>query len=101
MDKEDFKKYGYRFVDWVVDYLDDVDKYPVCSPLNPGEVKNLLPENIPLKGESMDKIFMDFKEIVIPGMTHWQHPSWFAYFSANNSPPSILAELLTAGMVCV
>ena len=98
MDKEDFKKYGYRFVDWVVDYLDDVDKYPVCSPLNPGEVKNLLPENIPLKGESMDKIFMDFKEIVIPGMTHWQHPSWFDYFSANNSPPSILAELLTAGM---
>ncbi|MGM0467139.1 MAG: pyridoxal phosphate-dependent decarboxylase family protein [Acidobacteriota bacterium] len=98
MDKKEFKKFGYEFVDWVADYLDNVGEYPVCPDVNPGEIKKELPEQAPNKGEPMDKIFKDFKSKIFPGMTHWQHPSWFAYFPANNSPPSVLAELLTAGM---
>jgi len=98
MDKEAFKKHGYEFVDWVADYLDEVHKYPVNSQVNPGDIKEKLPKSPPNEGEPMERIFADFKDIILPGMTHWQHPSWFAYFPANNSHPSILAELLTAGL---
>jgi len=98
MDKETFKQFGYEFIDWVADYITEVEKYPVMSQVSPGEIKEKIPLDPPLKGEPMERIFKDFKEIILPGMTHWQHPSWFAYFPANNSPPSILAELLTAGL---
>jgi len=98
MDKETFRKFGHEFVDWVVDYLDSVEKYSVRAQIKPGEIINRLPDSAPVVGESMEDIFKDFQEIILPGMTHWQHPSWFAYFPANNSPPSVLAELLTAGM---
>jgi len=98
MNQDEFKKFGYLFVDWVSDYLKEVGNYPVCPPLNPGEIKEKLPSSPPEKGESMAEIFHDFEKIILPGMTHWQHPGWFAYFPANNSPPSILAELLTAGL---
>lgn len=98
MNQDEFKKFGYLFVDWVSDYLKEVGNYPVCPPLNPGEIKEKLPSSPPEKGESLAEIFHDFEKIILPGMTHWQHPGWFAYFPANNSPPSILAELLTAGL---
>lgn len=98
MDKESFRQLGYRFVDWMADYFDGVERYPVCSPLGPGEVKQKLPSAPPLQAESMEKIFQDFEKIILPGITHWQHPSWFAYFPANNSPASVLAEFLTAGI---
>lgn len=98
MDKDSFRKFGYRFVDWVADYFEGVEKYPVCSPLSPGGVKNRLPGSPPLHPEPMDKVFQDFESIILPGVTHWQHPGWFAYFPANNSPASVLAELLTAGI---
>lgn len=98
MDKEAFRTYGYAFVDWVAEYFSDVADYPVKSQVMPGDVKNRLSLSAPAEGEPMDKIFADFQEIVLPGITHWQHPSWFAYFPANNSPPSVLAELLTAGI---
>ena len=98
MNKDEFRQWGYRFVDWVADYFENVGQYPVRPALQPGDIKKRLPEEAPVQGESMEAVFADFQEIVVPGMTHWQHPSWFAYFSANNSPPSVLAELLTAGM---
>jgi aromatic-L-amino-acid decarboxylase len=98
MDKETFRKHGYEFIDWVADYLDNVGEYRICPDVRPGEIKKRLPKKAPGKGESLDIIFNDFKRKIFPGMTHWQHPSWFAYFPANNSPPSVLAELLTAGM---
>ncbi|MFQ6109108.1 MAG: pyridoxal phosphate-dependent decarboxylase family protein [Candidatus Aminicenantales bacterium] len=98
MDKDQFRQYGYRFIDWVAEYLDEVEKHPVCSPLKPGDVHRKIPSQPPQKGEPMERIFQDFQNIILPGITHWQHPSWFAYFPANNSPPSILAELLTAGL---
>ena len=98
MDGDEFRQWGYRFVDWVADYFENVGQYPVRPALQPGDIKKQLPEEAPQQGEPMDSVFADFQNIVLPGMTHWQHPSWFAYFSANNSPPSVLAELLTAGM---
>jgi len=98
MDKESFRQFGYTFVDWVVDYFERIEEFPVKSLLKPGDIRKKLPEKPPIQGEPMDSIFQDFKEIVLPGITHWQHPSWFAYFPANNSPPSVLAELLTAGI---
>ncbi len=98
MTKEEFRKFGHRFIDWAADYLDGVEKFPVLSRLKPGELKAELPSGPPLEPEPMDRIFGDFEKIILPGMTHWQHPGWFAYFPANNSPASVLAELLTATM---
>ena len=98
MEKETFKKFGYEFIDWIADYMTTVEEYPVMSQINPGEVKVRISEEPPTEGESMEAIFSDFKKIILPGITHWQHPNWYAYFPANNSPPSILAELLTAGL---
>jgi aromatic-L-amino-acid decarboxylase len=98
MDRDTFRRFGYQFVDWVADYLEDVEKYPVMPRVKPGETKAMLPPNPPARSEPMEDIFRDFREIILPGITHWQHPSWFAYFPANNSPASVLGELLTAGI---
>jgi aromatic-L-amino-acid decarboxylase len=98
MEKEDFKKFGYEFVDWVADYYENIEKYQVLSLVDPGFIREQLPDRPPLKGESLESVFEDFKKIIVPGITHWQHPSWYAYFPANASPPSVLAELLTAGI---
>lgn len=98
MDNETFRRYGHEFVDWVADYFNRVEEYPVRSLVEPGEIKAGLPEKPPARGETMEDIFSDFKEIIMPGITHWQHPGWFAYFPANNSPASVLAELLTSGL---
>lgn len=98
MDKQTFRRYGHEFIDWLADYFEDVEKYPVRSTLKPGEVKTSLPVQPPQLSEGMGMIFRDFEKIIIPGITHWQHPGWFAYFPANNSPASVLGELLTAGL---
>ena len=98
MDKETFRKYGHEIVDWIADYLENVRQYPVRSTVSPGDIKSQLPSEPPAEGEDMALIWKDFQEIILPGMTHWQHPGWFAYFPANNSPASVLGELLTAGI---
>ena len=98
MEKEIFRRFGHEFVDWIAEYLDNVEKYPVRPPLRPGDVKGRIPAAPPAQGEPMDLLFRDFQDVILPGMTHWQHPGWFAYFPANNSPASILAEFLTAGL---
>ena len=98
MDIDEFKKHGHRFVDWLAEYMDEIEKYPVHPAIEPGNIKAKLPARAPAKGEPMDDIFTDFENVILPGVTHWQHPKWFAYFPANNSPPSVLAEFLTAGI---
>lgn len=98
MEKEEFRRLGYGMVDWVADYLEEVREYPVRARVEPGDISGRLPAEAPLEGQPMDSIMEDFERLILPGMTHWQHPGWFAYFPANNSPPSILAEILTAGM---
>ncbi len=94
MKTEDFRKHAHAMVDWMADYLDNVDQYPVRSQVRPGEVAGQLPAAAPEAGEDMADIFADFQRIVVPGLTHWQHPRFFAYFPSNSSPPSVLAEML-------
>jgi aromatic-L-amino-acid decarboxylase len=96
MDLDEFRRHAHAFVDWMVDYLATVERHPVRAQVRPGQVAARLPEAPPAEGEPMAAIFEDFERIVLPGMTHWQHPSFFAYFPANSSPPSVLAEMLTA-----
>jgi aromatic-L-amino-acid/L-tryptophan decarboxylase len=95
---DDFRKHGHEFIDWLANYYKNIEKYPVKSQVKPGEIKKKLPLNPPQKGEGIDSIFKDFEKIIMPGITHWQHPSFFAYFNANSSYPSLLAEMLTAGL---
>ena len=96
MTPEDFRHHAHAFVDWMADYLANVESYPVRAQVEPGEIAARLPASPPESGEPMETIFTDFQSIVLPGMTHWQHPAFFAYFPANASPPSVLAEMLTA-----
>jgi aromatic-L-amino-acid decarboxylase len=98
MDSDEFRRYGHRIVEWIARYYETVEQYPVKSGVKPGAVKASLPEIPPTGSESFDLFLKDFDEIIIPGITHWQSPSFFAYFPANSSPPSVLAEMLTAAL---
>jgi aromatic-L-amino-acid decarboxylase len=98
MTTSEFRNHAHEMVEWMADYLQGIEKFPVKPDLKPGEVLTKLPDHAPGKGEDFTTIFQDFKDIILPGMTHWQHPGFFAYFPANNSEPSILAEMLTATM---
>ena len=100
---EDFQKHSHELVDWMFSYLKEIEKYPIKPDIKPGEIYNALPEKPPMNGEAFGKIFKDFNEIIIPGITHWQSPNFHAFFPANNSYPSILAEMLisTIGAQCM
>jgi aromatic-L-amino-acid decarboxylase len=98
VDTETFRRHGHELIDWIADYYHSVETLPVRAGVRPREVFHRLPEHPPAIGEPFDEIFRDFNEIILPGMTHWQHPSFFAYFPANSSPPSVLAEMLTAAL---
>jgi len=97
-DLEQFREYAHRVVDRMADYFRDIEKFPVKSQVSPGEIYQLFPELPPDKGEPMDDILQDFDRKVLPGMTHWQSPNFFAFFPANSSYPSVLAEMLTAAL---
>jgi len=96
MDTDEFREHAHRMVDWMADYLENVEQYPVKSPVKPGEILRQLPASPPNEPERFADVMADFEKIILPGMTHWQHPSFFAYFPANSSPPSLLGEMLTA-----
>ena len=98
MNNEEFRRWGHRLIDWVADYQENVEKYPVLSQVKPGEIRAQLPPAAPVKGEPFDAILRDVEKIIMPGITHWQSPNFFAYFPSNNSGPSILGELLSAGL---
>jgi len=98
MTPEQFRTNGHALVDWIADYLERVGSLPVTSGLNPGDVRAQLPEHPPEDPEPFSRVLDDLDRIVVPGLTHWQHPSFFAYFPANNSYASILGELASAGL---
>ena len=98
MNIREFREQAHQLTDWMADYLEKIERYPVKATVEPGEIIQNLPGNPPQTGESFQAIMEDFQNIILPGMTHWQHPGFFAYFNANNSFPSILAEMLTATM---
>jgi aromatic-L-amino-acid decarboxylase len=98
MQIDEFKQYGHQLIDWIADYYEHIEEYPVKSRVQPGEILNSLPDEAPEQGENFDEIFKDFETQIMPGITHWQHPSFFAYFNANTSFPSVLGELLTSAI---
>lgn len=95
---DDFRRQGHRAIDWIADYLANPERFPVLPRVRPGEVRNALPASPPATGESMDAILTDFERHILPGITHWNHPGFFAYFSITGSGPGILGELLSAAL---
>lgn len=96
MPADEFEEYGRRAVAWIAGYLAHSDRYPVLARVAPGEIKRVLPAAPPAQGESMEAILADFERTVVPGITHWNHPSFFAYFAISGSGPGILGELLAS-----
>ncbi len=98
MTTDELRRRGHELIDWIADYLDRIETFPVLSQVAPGSIRSQLPENPPEKGESFDAMLADVEKIILPGITHWQSPNFFAYFPSNSSGPSILGELLSAGL---
>jgi aromatic-L-amino-acid decarboxylase len=98
MDPEAFRREAHRLADWIADYLADPSRYPVLAQVAPGDIRTQLPGEAPPQGESFDAIFADFEKILLPGITHWNHPGFFAYFAITGSGPGVLAEFLSAAL---
>jgi aromatic-L-amino-acid decarboxylase len=98
MPDEEFRAAAHAVSDWIAGYLKDGDQYPVLAQVKPGEIRARLPDAIPEEGEAMDVILKDFEEIILPGITHWNHPAFFAYFSITGSAPGILGEMLASAL---
>jgi aromatic-L-amino-acid decarboxylase len=96
MDMEEFRRYGHQVVDWISDYLSHPENYPVLAQVTPNFLKSALPANPPAEGEAMSEILADVDRHITPGMTHWNHPGFFAYFSVSGSAPGILGEMFAA-----
>jgi len=98
MNIEEFRKNAHDTVDWIAEYFQNIESFPVKSQVNPGDVINRLPVRPPENPEEFKAIMKDLDKIIMPGITHWQSPSFYAYFNANNSYPSVLAEMITAAL---
>jgi len=98
MTPEEFRRRGKEVVDWIADYYERVEQLPVLSRAKPGELRALLPPSAPQDGESFDAMMRDVENLILPGITNWQSPNFFAYFPSNNSFPSILGDLLSSGL---
>jgi aromatic-L-amino-acid/L-tryptophan decarboxylase len=98
MTPDEFRRYGRAVVDWIADYYESVESLPVLSKVQPGEIRGALPPGPPQVGEPFEAMLADLNEIIMPGITHWQSPNFFAYFPANTSFPAILGEMVSAGL---
>ncbi len=98
MTPDEFRRHGHDLIDWIADYVGGIEQRPVVSTVAPGDVRAALPEHPPTAPEPFEAVMADVERVVVPGLTQWQHPSFFAYFPSNNSFPSILGELLSAGL---
>jgi aromatic-L-amino-acid decarboxylase len=98
MTSDEFRRYGYAVIDWIADYYEHIESFPVLSPVVPGDIRAALPDQPPEHGEPFEDVLADLDRMILPGITHWQHPSFFAYFPANASGPGILGDLLASGL---
>jgi aromatic-L-amino-acid decarboxylase len=96
MKAEDFRRFGHELIDWIADYFENIDQRPVMPAMEPGDLKAQLPSAPPLHGEPMEQIIADVDRLIAPALTHWSHPSFFAYFATSTSGPGIFGELLSA-----
>lgn len=98
MTPDDFRQHGHALIDWIAEYLENIEQYPVASQVQPGDIRAALPQHPPTTVEPFGEVLADLDRVVMPGITHWQHPSFFAYFPGNSSYPAILGELAAAGL---
>ena len=98
MPTPDFRRYGHAVIDWIADYYDRIESFPVLSQVQPGQIRASLPPRAPAKGESFDAILNDIEKFILPGITHWQSPNIYAFFPCNASAPAILGDLLSSGL---
>ncbi len=99
LDPEDFRREGHRMIDWIADYLGGgARRYPVLSQVSPGDVARQLPDAMPEEAEDLDAVWRDFEQVVLPGVTHWNHPGFMAYFGITGSAPGVLGELMSAAL---
>ena len=98
MSPEEFRRQGHAVVDWIADYQSRIESFPVLSRVQPGEIRSKLPARAPEQGEAFDQILGDMERVILPGITHWQSPNFYAYFPANASGPAILGDLLSSGL---
>jgi len=98
MNPEEFRRSGHAMVDWIADYYSRIESYPVLSRVEPGQVRASLPTHPPATGESFAAILADIEKLIIPGITHWQSPNFYAFFPCNASGPAILGDLLSSGL---
>src|SRR5438552_9548848 len=96
MSTEEFRRFGHEIVDWIADYFERIEELPVLAQVEPGELSAQLPSSPPQAGESMETILADVDRLIVPALTHWSHPSFFAYFATSTSAPGIFGELLSA-----
>ena len=98
MTPDEFRTHAHKLVEWMAGYMENVEKFPVKSLVSPGDIFSQIPGSPPSEPEPFDSVMRDFEKIILPGITHWQSPGFFAYFPSNNSPSSVLAEMLTASL---
>ena len=98
MTPEEFRRRGHEVVDWLAGYFQQIESFPVLSRVEPGQIRGSLPANPPAKGEPFEAMLRDIEKLILPGITHWQSPNFFAYFPCNNSGASILGDLLSSGL---
>jgi aromatic-L-amino-acid/L-tryptophan decarboxylase len=98
MTPDEFRRHGHAMVDWIADYYARVESFPVLSQVEPGQVRASLPPDPPVKGEAFPAILADVEKLILPGITHWQSPNFYAYFPSNASGPAILGDLLSSGL---
>lgn len=98
MTPDEFRRHGRQVVDWIADYMEKVERYAVQSAVKPGDIRRQLPSEPPQNGQPFEDLLADMERIILPGITHWQSPNFFAYFPSNNSGPSILGDLLSSGL---
>ncbi len=98
MTPDEFRRHGHAVIDWIADYYARIESFPVLSRAQPGDIRASLPAKAPEKGEPFDAILGDVEKLILPGITHWQSPNFFAYFPCNASGPAILGDLLSSGL---
>ena len=98
MDSHEFRRHGHSLVEWIADYLEHSDRYPVLSRVAPGDLTRALPSHAPERPEPFDDVIRDFERLIVPALTHWNHPGFMGYFATSSSPPAVLAEFLAAAI---
>src|SRR5207248_10991099 len=95
---DEFRQYGHAVVDWIADYYSRIESFPVLSQAKPGQVRASLPASAPEQGETFAALLKDVEQLILPGVTHWQSPNFFAFFPSNSSGPGMLGDLLSSGL---